>query len=530
MSFNSDHRDNQHETLYMLVDQSQVIPRNTNLLLDNRSSTGYPAVKMESYDPNLMVFDPLQRQGSMTREFQQQLPIQLQDSLVTNQMIIDGECSFNKGVTNFIPSSSDPLQMPDSRLSSATTTPSVDTADYSKSYMNIYMAPSEAVATSDSSSIPRTSSALPQRSLTTSGAGSQDLEGGSSQQNGATSLGPVSLLSERDSQYKSDSNVGSPLTGPNILQQSENSYFTTASLSPIVSNTKAPTTSIAAPMSPPSATETIESPEEIAFRRAEQNRAAQRAFRQRKQKYIKWLESKAEELDEVYRILALVRTENQQLCNLVIELDEKLNQSGSKGTSDISRVKQLSSSSFLALGPGPPVSDSETAMVAENEVSRRGMDTAHTKSEAIRSIDSPLGREISMRLMNLASFPGPGGSIAEQDAAMLRKLKYHPRSLSIGKFSTGGNSSNTKSKINPKGNQQYIKRMGTEVHGALPNTVYRQQQLQQREQVEHRQKKPKQQQQHLQTERLWISSSPLSASPSSPYSPPLPYPDARPTH
>ncbi|KAF9429717.1 hypothetical protein BGZ76_001130, partial [Entomortierella beljakovae] len=53
--------------------------------------------------------------------------------------------------------------------------------------------------------------------------------------------------------------------------------------------------------------------EDATTKKAEQNRAAQRAFRQRKQQYIKWLESKAEELNETCRVLALVRSENEQL-------------------------------------------------------------------------------------------------------------------------------------------------------------------------------------------------------------------------
>ncbi|KAF9164775.1 hypothetical protein BGX20_000831, partial [Mortierella sp. AD010] len=71
-------------------------------------------------------------------------------------------------------------------------------------------------------------------------------------------------------------------------------------------------------------TDNPELPKHTAFRRAEQNRVAQMAFRQRKQKYIKWSESKAEELDEVYRIMAFVRAENQQLCSLVMGLNAEL--------------------------------------------------------------------------------------------------------------------------------------------------------------------------------------------------------------
>ncbi|KAF9345097.1 hypothetical protein BGX26_003524 [Mortierella sp. AD094] len=151
-----------------------------------------------------------------------------------------------------------------------------------------------------------------------------------------------------------------------------------------------------------------ELPEDIAIRRAEQNRAAQRAFRQRKQKYIKWLESKAEELDEVYRIMALVRVENQQLCNLVMELNMKLS-SSNRGTADSNST-----------------SDSATAMASEDLGSSAGL-----KSKLIQGIDESLGKEISMRLMNLA------GLGTNEDCDALDKNKFLPRSSSQSKWGTG---------------------------------------------------------------------------------------------
>jgi hypothetical protein len=80
---------------------------------------------------------------------------------------------------------------------------------------------------------------------------------------------------------------------------------------------------VASSFSSLSTTEIVELLEEIAFKKAEQNREAKRA----KKTYIRWLESKAKELDEVYRILALVRAEDYQLCNLVMELDWKVSPS-----------------------------------------------------------------------------------------------------------------------------------------------------------------------------------------------------------
>ncbi|KAF9986933.1 hypothetical protein BGZ75_001251 [Mortierella antarctica] len=158
--------------------------------------------------------------------------------------------------------------------------------------------------------------------------------------------------------------------------------------------------------------EAVETPEEIAIRRAEQNRAAQRAFRQRKQKYIKWLESKAEELDEVYRIMSLVRAENKQLCHLVAELEERL--SADKGSCSSMSASPLSTRSGSSAERGAKVTGDTGAIYGS-----RGSTTPGTFE-----IDGSLGREISMRLMNLAMLPNLGGlDSLGQDAALMSRSR-----------------------------------------------------------------------------------------------------------
>ncbi|KAG0351841.1 hypothetical protein BGZ54_003074, partial [Gamsiella multidivaricata] len=125
--------------------------------------------------------------------------------------------------------------------------------------------------------------------------------------------------------------------------------------------------------------DTVDAGEDPAIKRAQQNRAAQRAFRQRKQQYIKWLESKAEELDEVYRIVALLRAENEQLRGLAMDLDASLvNRKGGAINSEIKAARSL-------------LSPSSSSAV---EVS-----SSHR-------IDLSLSREVTMRLMNLAALSG----------------------------------------------------------------------------------------------------------------------------
>ncbi|KAF9956183.1 hypothetical protein BGZ72_002964 [Mortierella alpina] len=151
--------------------------------------------------------------------------------------------------------------------------------------------------------------------------------------------------------------------------------------------------------------------EDPAIRRAEQNRAAQRAFRQRKQQYIKWLESKAEELDEVYRIMGLVHNENQQLRALITDMDERMADGASRGkTGSDGERGSVSPSSLTVVGGGLPEAQSE-------------------QRSALESIN----REISTRLMNLTTLPGSTTGEGRVD-----RPKYHPRNSHDGKGSGSG--------------------------------------------------------------------------------------------
>ncbi|KAF9080890.1 hypothetical protein BGX23_001545 [Mortierella sp. AD031] len=359
-----------------------------------------------------------------------------------------------------------------------------ESVDYFKSYLNVYSTPSGPGSFSDSPSIaPRTAASDQlQHKMTINGTGgSQDLEDVSQQQatTTTTDFGSASPLCQYEGNGGGGSNGESPLGGPDFFQYSPHLFTNESSSSPTLSSSTAVVVaSTASPSSSPPMAEVVESPEKIAFRRAEQNRAAQRAFRQRKQKYIKWLESKAEELDEVYRILALVRTENQQLCNLVMELDGKLSHNGSgSSTTTTKDLKRLSSHAVMVLTSSSSASDRDmaaitaTAASSSESATNGGLDGAQAKSRTIRGIEGSLGREISKRLMNLATFPGLGSSV-DQDAAMLRKLKYHPRSSNIGKSSScsgggGGSNGSSKSKTGLK-ISQHSKRLGTGVlHNAL---------------------------------------------------------------
>ncbi|KAF9345646.1 hypothetical protein BGX26_002906, partial [Mortierella sp. AD094] len=133
--------------------------------------------------------------------------------------------------------------------------------------------------------------------------------------------------------------------------------------------------------------------EDPAVKKAEQNRAAQRAFRQRKQQYIKWLEGKAEELNEAYRIMSLVRTENEQLRKLVMELEVTLNKDDQGAGSSIYSSISKSIPSILS--------------------------------------SASIGSDV-MDLMNLATFPGLGLT-GERKFGTVGRPKYNPRSSTDGK-------------------------------------------------------------------------------------------------
>lgn len=59
-------------------------------------------------------------------------------------------------------------------------------------------------------------------------------------------------------------------------------------------------------------------------KRAAQNRSAQRAFRQRKDGYIKGLEAKVEEVDALKQTIETLKQENMQLRDYSLALQAKL--------------------------------------------------------------------------------------------------------------------------------------------------------------------------------------------------------------
>ncbi|KAF8958377.1 hypothetical protein BGZ46_001981, partial [Entomortierella lignicola] len=152
--------------------------------------------------------------------------------------------------------------------------------------------------------------------------------------------------------------------------------------------------------------DTGEGNDDPATKKAEQNRAAQRAFRQRKQQYIKWLESKAEELNEAYRIVSLVRYENEQLRKLVVDLEVNLNEGDQQQQQQQPR--------------------------AINAPSAHSSITNNSNISALLS-NSSLS-EVSMDLMNMATLPG-FGLVGERKIGAVGRPKYNPRSSIDGKKS-----------------------------------------------------------------------------------------------
>lgn len=64
----------------------------------------------------------------------------------------------------------------------------------------------------------------------------------------------------------------------------------------------------------------------IPSKRAAQNRAAQRAFRQRKERYVKDLEKKAKQMDEWKMELDQLRRQNQELRENTLRLEKQIHQ------------------------------------------------------------------------------------------------------------------------------------------------------------------------------------------------------------
>ncbi|KAF9960069.1 hypothetical protein BGZ72_008027 [Mortierella alpina] len=296
------------------------------------------------------------------------------------------------------------------------------------------------------------------------------------------------FYSQELSQRLKESTLSALVSGapglPSLPMQQQSSHYqlppqghiaqTPAGISSVSSSSSSSSSSTTTTITLP---EGVETPEEIAIRRAEQNRAAQRAFRQRKQKYIKWLESKAEELDEVYRIMALVRAENQQLCHIVAELEEKL--SAATGTGSSMSASPLSARSGTS---------TERGIKATGDAGNRASTAAGNFG-----IDGSLGREISMRLMNLAMLPSLGGpNSVSQDATLMSRS----RSLSSLHDSSNNGVHHTKGKMAFKMSQQ-TKQQGSLLQAALqPSQLFFSQYQHRHQNNQQQQQEEQQQQQH----------------------------------
>ena len=70
----------------------------------------------------------------------------------------------------------------------------------------------------------------------------------------------------------------------------------------------------------------------VTSRRAEQNRSAQRAFRERKEKYVTDLEKKVEELEKRAGggSVSRLERENEELKKYIVELQEEINRLGGR--------------------------------------------------------------------------------------------------------------------------------------------------------------------------------------------------------
>ncbi|KAG0201564.1 hypothetical protein BGX28_005654 [Mortierella sp. GBA30] len=264
----------------------------------------------------------------------------------------------------------------------------------------------------------------------------------------------------------------------------------------------------------------VESPEEIAIRRAEQNRAAQKAFRQRKQKYIKWLEGKAEELDEVYRIMTLIRAENQQLYNIVMELDGKLNETHTRQLSLSSSASPLmvGSSASMGFGINGDGPSGDGMGIDDDKLISLGHDA---KAEGFGIDGGLLGREISMRLMNLATMPGGGSNAngSKQDANSEQLICQSERPFTTHGFGSGvqvtkgkgKGKGRGKGKGKGKGMMAFKMIQQTKQQGMLPHATLQPSQLLFNHQHQHHYHQHQhQQQQQLQQEQL---SSPADISP-----------------
>ncbi|KAK4509682.1 uncharacterized protein ATC70_006984 [Mucor velutinosus] len=80
----------------------------------------------------------------------------------------------------------------------------------------------------------------------------------------------------------------------------------------------------------------------IPSKRAAQNRAAQRAFRQRKERYVKDLERKAKLMDEWKAEMDLLRQQNKELRECNMNLEKQIHQQQQQSPSTVNQTKLIS--------------------------------------------------------------------------------------------------------------------------------------------------------------------------------------------
>ncbi|KAI8140907.1 hypothetical protein BJV82DRAFT_690445 [Fennellomyces sp. T-0311] len=90
----------------------------------------------------------------------------------------------------------------------------------------------------------------------------------------------------------------------------------------------------------------------IPSKRAAQNRAAQRAFRQRRDRYVKDLEKKSKEMENWPEEMEQLRTENNQLRSTVASLERRIAEL--TGQTPVSSSASSTGSAEFKLAPPPP--------------------------------------------------------------------------------------------------------------------------------------------------------------------------------
>lgn len=121
----------------------------------------------------------------------------------------------------------------------------------------------------------------------------------------------------------------------------------------------------------------------IPSKRAAQNRAAQRAFRQRKERYVKDLEKKAKLMDDWKIEIEKLRQENKELKENQMRLEKQIHQQHSQQYNDNDKpISPLTSPAMSVEVVPPPV------VVVMNETTRR-VKPSNNKRKIIKQESSP---------------------------------------------------------------------------------------------------------------------------------------------